>query len=75
MSDENPTPQQSRGPRFGIGVLLMVTTLLAVASAGMGGLLRGTDQRAFFVIFVNVTPGIVLLLVGLQKQLSRRRRR
>ena len=72
MDDELPPLPQKRGPQFGIGLLLLLTTLVAVAAAGGGGLTRGTDQRAFFVIFTLVTPGLVLILVGLWQQISRR---
>lgn len=72
MSDQT-SPNQSQGPRFGIGLLILFTTLLAVAAAALGGLRRGGDERAFFVIFTLVAPGLVLILVGLWHQLTRRR--
>jgi hypothetical protein len=64
---------QQRGPRFGIGLLILFTTLLAVAAAGWGGLRRGGEDRAFFVLFTLITPVLVLMLVALWHQLSRRK--
>lgn len=66
-------PPERRGPRFGIGLLILFTTLLAVAAAAMGGLQRGGDERAFFVIFTLVAPGLVLILVSLWHRLTRDR--
>ena len=68
MSESN-----KRGPRFGIGWLLLITTLLAVTAAAWGGLRRGGEDRAFFVIFTLVAPVLVLMLVSLWQQLIRRK--
>ena len=64
-------PSRRRGPHFGIGLLILCTTLVAVAAAAMGGLQRGGDERAFFVIFTLLAPGLVLILVSLWHKLTR----
>lgn len=64
---------RKRGPQFRIGLLLLATTLLAVTAAAWGGLRRGGEDRAFFVIFTLVTPVLVLMLVSLWHQLTRRK--
>ncbi|WP_442483636.1 hypothetical protein [Aeoliella sp. SH292] len=69
--DENPEIQS--GPRFGIGLLIMITTLFAVAAAAVGGLWRGGEDRPFFVLFTLIAPGLTLILISLWQQLTRRR--
>ncbi|MCO6045117.1 hypothetical protein NG895_14495 [Aeoliella sp. ICT_H6.2] len=66
-------PPRFRGPRFGIGLLVLLMTLLAVAAAALGGLRRGGDQRAFFVIFTLIAPGFVLIVVSLWQKFLRPR--
>lgn len=67
------TPEIRRGPRFGIGLLFMITMLLAVAAAAVGGLWRGGEDRAFFVLFTLIAPGLTLILISLWQQLTRSR--
>jgi hypothetical protein len=67
------TPEIQRGPRFSIGLLFLLTALLAVAAGGVGGLLRGGEDRAFFVLFTLIAPGLTLILISLWHQLTRRR--
>ncbi len=62
-----------RGPQFGVGLLILLTTLLAVTAAAWGGLRRGGEDRAFFVIFTLVAPVLVLMLVSLWQHLMRRK--
>jgi hypothetical protein len=69
--DENPEIQS--GPRFGIGLLFLITLLIAVAAAAVGGLMRGGEDRPFFVLFTLIAPGLTLILISLWQQLTRRR--
>ena len=67
------TPETRGGPRFGIGLLILITTLVAVAAAAVGGLWRGGEDRAFFVLFTLIAPGLTLILVSMWQQLTRSR--
>lgn len=70
--DQQPTPK--RGPRFGIGMLFLLMTLVSVAAAAaMGGLRQGGETRAFFVVFTLVAPGLMLILVSLWQKYLRPR--
>lgn len=61
------------GMNFSIKMLMMLTLVVAVAAAGWGGMQRGGTDRAFYVLFATAAPLLVLLVVGILHQLTRRR--
>lgn len=61
------------GMNFSIKMMMMLTLVVAVASAVWGGMSRGGSDRAFYVLFATAAPLLVLLVVGLVHQLTRRR--
>lgn len=71
MDQDSPT---QRGPRFGIGLLFLLMTLVAFAAAGPGALQRtDANWRPFFVIFTLVAPGLLLIVVSLWQKYLRPR--
>ncbi len=67
------TPPASGRFRISIKMMMMMTLVVAVAAAAFGGLRRGEDSRAFYVIFATAAPLVVLIVVGVAHQLTRRR--
>jgi hypothetical protein len=82
MSEPDNTADLSRRRRqFTIRSILFATTLVAVAAAGFGGLVRAGEDGdpTMFVLFVVAAPlGLVLILNGwrtIERFLATRRKR
>ncbi len=59
-----PTPPQQPGFRFSIATLMLITLVVAIGAAGLGGLLRTGVDRRLFVIFSAVAPVAMLVAIG-----------
>lgn len=70
MPDNKPT---SSSYRFSLGMLLLLVFVVAVAAAALGGLLRKTDARIFFVLFTLSAPGAALVVVAAFQKLLQRK--
>jgi hypothetical protein len=75
-SSEPPKPKR----QFTIRAILFATTLVAVAAAGFGGLVRAKDDElpVFFVLFVIAAPLAFMLVQsayrGVENFIAMRRR-
>ena len=70
-----PTAKPSSAPRFGIKTLMLLTLVIAFATAGYGALRRSSGgSHEFYVVFSLAAPLIALVVVGLLQQLLRPRR-
>ena len=58
--------------KFGIGMMMLVTTIVAIAAAAMGGLRRAED-RPSFVLFTLLAPVLVLIMISCWQHLTRRK--
>lgn len=72
---EPAPPSPSPVPRMSIKMMMMLTLVVAVAAAGYGGMRRGGESRAFYVIFATAAPLIVLVIAGVAHQLFGKRSR
>ncbi|QDU87213.1 hypothetical protein Pla175_05700 [Pirellulimonas nuda] len=61
--------------RFGTRHLFLLTLIVAIASAGYGGMRRGGADRMYFVLFAAGAPLVVLVLAGLVREARRLFRR
>lgn len=62
MNEPNPAPSSRQWrPRYGLGLIFLVTAVVCVAAAGASYVVRGT--RFHFLLFVLAAP--LLLTVGL----------
>jgi hypothetical protein len=59
-----PSNSQDRNPRFSLATLLMITMVLAIGAASLGGMLRGGADRRTFVVLSCAAPVFVAVLVG-----------
>lgn len=67
------TPPSGSPPQFTLGVLLLVTTLVAVAAALGGGMLRAGESRVLFVMLTLAAPVATLMVAAAWQRLTRRR--
>ncbi len=61
MSDQN---QPRPGFRFSLMTLMLITLIVAIGSAGLGGMLRNGADRSIFVIFSALAPVAMLVAIG-----------
>jgi hypothetical protein len=74
-----PNPQsQIRGrrpPQFGLKMMFLVMTVVALALGGASGMLRGGEDLAFFVLLTAAAPLLAVLVLGAAQQIAKYRRR
>lgn len=74
VAEARPEPEQPWRPRFGLGTLLLIMLICAVAAAGIRPLVQAfasdgnaaskPQGRAYFVIFMLVAPMILLVILS-----------
>lgn len=65
MSDPNQPPAPRRpGFRFSIATMMLITLVVAIGSAGLGGMLRKGTDRSIFVLFSALAPVAMLVAIG-----------
>jgi cation transporter-like permease len=76
-SDNEKEPQRRPALQFSLLTLFVVTTVVAVGAASLGGLLGGGIDPRLFLVFAMAAPLAMVVLVGVGMYLFRvlRRRR
>ena len=70
---DNTAPPARRKRQFTIRSVLFATTLVAIAAAGFGGLVRAgeEDTPTLFVLFVVAAPLALMLVLSLGRTIER----
>ncbi len=70
---DNTAPPARRKRQFTIRSVLFATTLVAIASAGFGGLVRAGEQGTptLFVLFVVAAPLALMLVLSMTRTVER----